>query len=397
MDQEGKQRSACAFMQMHLKMCVLYVPPLCHWKVNDVELVLTKCGLRAVWHRRLVIANIAYGPWRGSLYMRDIEDIASEIRQLLHKDYLVLMLFWKRICEDRGWSSDEDTNAAARQRWLDFLETERPFTIKGPKASHARWFSVQHAVKCWDEYDTTKFMALVVLAMRQRWIVSYEDVFRRPSAAQASPSTVPDGEALPASSSSASMAQQKEQGRQSVAKANAASVNTLHAVMRMMGDESDKELVRLILLTTAPTTAQHSHDASSIRGAESTIEYFSQNAAWGFMTEIRGILAVLSDLSGLSRCGMRSEFSQAARARLKADNPEVIANDGSAQLCWDLVTHLVAQRGSSMCWHACSYPGLWAGWLLPGVDGQGFLELFRQDWEISGRPRPSSSRLSKMS
>lgn len=67
MDQEGKQRAACFFLAYALRLRVVRPPPLNHRKCNDVELCITRSGLRAAWHRRLVIENCRYGPWNGSL------------------------------------------------------------------------------------------------------------------------------------------------------------------------------------------------------------------------------------------------------------------------------------------------------------------------------------------
>lgn len=258
-----------------------------------------------------------------------------------------------------------------RPALLETVQCGRPFTLKDPKASHSRLFSVQHAVAAWECYDGTKCLGLLALARQKGWFSTLSDVFRderrgspapapTPSPGTAPPPTsaAPAAASSGAASSSSSKPSSKEpaftktselaKGKQSVEAARRASHNTLHAVLRVLASEKDLCDVRLVLLATAPVTASHHNDSSGVKDIPSTLRYYSAQANFEFMHEIRMTVGTLSDMQGQARSGMQATFPLSLRKRLALEAAEVVENDRRAETLWRLVTMLCAQRVVSM-------------------------------------------------
>lgn len=95
MDQESSQRAAFHFLECHCKLSIVLILALHHRKHNDVSLAIDRSSLRGVAHRRLVMSNIAYGPWKGSMYMRDFEDAGVDLVSLCEPNNPCSWLFGK--------------------------------------------------------------------------------------------------------------------------------------------------------------------------------------------------------------------------------------------------------------------------------------------------------------
>lgn len=140
-------------------------------------------------------------------------------------------------------------------------------------------------------------------------------------------------------------------GANSVEYVCAGTVNTLHVVLRLLASHDDEEKSRLALLVLSPCMRQHSDDTSQVRSPQQTAGHFAYLANWGFMDELRAVVATLRGPKGMQRIGFHATFDSHTLAQA-AKNSGMVEADGSlAILHWRLVSQVMAERGTSMVWH----------------------------------------------
>eukprot|EP00974_Lingulodinium_polyedra_P042568 4086996-Lingulodinium_polyedra.AAC.1 len=174
-----------------------------------------------------------------------------------------------------------------------------PANMKGPKVSTGRFYSFCKAHRLWDPYRHTKVFIIAFVAIRQRWITSYDQLFRNmpqldhgvlpsrsTSMASSSTSTLPPQEASasrtsasgPSSSSSSAtasasaattasgaspsaqdggkgtlgLAKVKEGTKALMDEERGRSANTLHAVGRLLADHDLTRQTRMVNLAANP-------------------------------------------------------------------------------------------------------------------------------------------------
>ena len=118
-----------------------------HRRANDFERALAKARKLGALHRALMWLNIAYGPWKGGANMKNMEDTVYEAIQKLTADEAIVNLFWPFVRRARGWHRPEETDRAARIRWLANLPSCRVFAQSVPVASTSRWMSAVVSLK----------------------------------------------------------------------------------------------------------------------------------------------------------------------------------------------------------------------------------------------------------
>ncbi|CAE8636574.1 unnamed protein product [Polarella glacialis] len=156
----------------------------------------------------------------------------------------------------------------------------------------------------------------------------------------------------------------------------------------MMGSQTDNDICRLVLLTTAPATKSHHNDTTLVKSCEECEDYYAKAAHGKWMAELRDTIAVLSDLRGLARAGMADSFPQKKVGGLNLASDSVVNDDSLAAIAWKLVVCLLRERASSMDWHTTSYPGSWAGMLSETQSlADASLAKFKTDWQAYVRAR----------
>lgn len=161
----------------------------------------------------------------------------------------------------------------------------------------------------------------------------------------------------------------------------AGTVNTLHAVLKLLASHDDEEKSRIALLVLRPCMSQHSYDTSQVRSPQETAEHFAHLADWGFMEELRAVVATLRDLKGMQRIGLHANFDSHTLGQASNNQGMVDADDSLATLQWRLVSQVLVERGTSMLWHVWSVPGIWAGFLSADADVvQHWMSVFKLLW-----------------
>ena len=82
--------------------------------------------------KAIVWLSLTHGAWVQGSYLRAFRETAADVPKIYDPNSRPVMLFWPWVCDDRGWTSPEDVNEAARLRWLR--------SIPGIQAAHASLF-----------------------------------------------------------------------------------------------------------------------------------------------------------------------------------------------------------------------------------------------------------------
>lgn len=177
MDSESKQRSGFFFLRAR-QFSIVMLQPLHHRKNNDVELALFRAGFMPTMRRRMLIANIAYGPWHSSAFYEDIKDSACDLAANMQADDALLLMLWPRICSEKCWFQPCERSAESRMQYIKDIATSQVATTKGPKASTMRWMSILTAIDYSDKENMTKLLILLYQALQKQWLVSFDELWK---------------------------------------------------------------------------------------------------------------------------------------------------------------------------------------------------------------------------
>lgn len=177
MDQQQVQWCAAWFLSGHLDMQVNWIFGPVHRRSNDIDKALSKAGYYGSCLLRLFELNIAYGPWANGAIFGQMREQALDLVAGMSSDDALLAKLWPRICEDKGWRSDEETNSASRQKYIDDFASLRMVQFKGPRASTSRWCSLLGAMRQEDTYYHDKLLLMASLCCDKGWASSWDKLF----------------------------------------------------------------------------------------------------------------------------------------------------------------------------------------------------------------------------
>lgn len=383
----------------------LRMPPI-HRRHNDFTRGLAIGGAMGTWISEVFIVNVAYGPSHAQAFFSELEDLGHDLMVLMTPDDETLDCYWQDICDEKGWLTIDQRGPEQRERYLSSIAQERPFRIKGDKASLARWYNAVSAVKQGDSTATTKKMGLALLSKRKGWIDTIDDLFRGddtdplPSAivqhqpAAAGPAGSADAQpAVPKArlgafargskgkGKSVSVAATKSAAQADLSSIIRSSVNSLHAVARLMHQPERRPTVRLILDLSETTMDEHNWNLEIAKTAQGSIDYYIAMANGEWLEALREIFRRLKDATVCRRAGMTVFLSPAELAELSMKHPQTVFENGVALKAWRLATSLVSERASSMMRHT-TYPNAMAPAASPDKESSdASLKRFEETWD----------------
>lgn len=176
-DRESKQWAALNFVRFGLGLNVEALPDYFHMSWNDLLNSMATIGMLHHLHRAVAIHNCAYGPWQKGAFFQEMADGGKELKAHLSPDDPLLTRLWAQICHDHGWTSETETDADARARFLADFTALPVCSVKGKKASMSRFYSVLDSASFWDKEWHSKLLLLVFMGFRRGWISHSEDVW----------------------------------------------------------------------------------------------------------------------------------------------------------------------------------------------------------------------------
>ena len=164
------------FLQRGLWLNVERFQPPAHRRNNDSINALVRAGLYWVFNFTILQRNLAYGAYdTGSNYF-ELWESALELLECLEPDDPFLLRLWPRICVANDWAG-EQTNRAARQRFIAEIPNRRPFVRKGPRAAPSKWASLFTSLAYERRDADVKLLGLTFLGVNKGWFSSWEDIY----------------------------------------------------------------------------------------------------------------------------------------------------------------------------------------------------------------------------
>jgi hypothetical protein len=277
-DQEGKQWAGFNFLEKKLQLNLVPLRDPFHRMWNDFGAAVHKGGFSPVYHHSLFTFNIAYGPFQRSAFFQEMIDMAADLAQTMEGNNPLLLKFWPRILADQGMqdSFGDDTGFAARTRFVERMQLNKSFTIKGPKVSTSRWFSWVRAFDVWDAEWNTKALGLTALALDKAWCLTIEDMMDSLTTEE-----MPSVEAK----GSGSRAKEKDTSKANIDKMRVKAANSLHAVGRLLCDTEFHTKVKLLALCSRPMYSAYSRLVQALRAPRACVQTYIEWSCWRWVEE----------------------------------------------------------------------------------------------------------------
>ena len=396
-DEEQKQWTFQSFAVHVLGLSMILFPDNFHVRSNGVWRALAKSAM-VVWTMlAMVVCNIAYGPWQKGGFHTQMIELSLDLVVACDADDPVLLKLWPAICEAKGWEEPDECCREARSRYIASLASAKAFTVKGKKTAPSKFFTIQQGWKFWAPELPTKCFGLVHLAKEKGWSTHWEDLF---TAQNELPKPAPSGSGAASSSSAVaepppavppdavgagaatSAAKGRAQGKAKLDALMGKSQNALHAVTRALCDYEFLTNMNLSVLLTEPLGDEHSHYAHFLKGCDSVKQYYSDMAKGKWCEPLKQTIARLGDLRGLKKAGFVTVFPSSAIKKLTVSDAKVVMQDALAASAFNLVAHLLSERGLGMSVHMECCPELIAG--INSSDESerdATMELWKLSWE----------------
>ena len=195
-------------------------------------------------------------------------------------------------------------------------------------------------------------MILTVICLTQKF-VDFADELWAPSGAVAS---------ILKEQPATSAATARKEAKQALNSMRGKTKNTLHLYCKWMNDPVNKNLARMLFYLQKPESDDSGQMLASMRSAAACREHFKKWSQWSFLEIAQQQIAVLSNLTLLSRMGF--EMSRSERTRSELTEEKLQCEDALARKCWLVLCKLLKFRLGSMTWHTWSLPGICAGLLF---------------------------------
>ena len=318
-------------------------------------MAVAKAGLCPCEKAGTLIANIAYGPWQKAAYYHMICARGQELTHSLEPDGRLVMRFWQRRLVDTGKQNetrDEVVGSKARQQWLKEIPNENHMQLKGTKVAPSQWMSFQKAWDMWDPVLSTRGLVLATLCQDKGWITTDEDLFATTRCGLDLSGEKPDPKSKAAAVKGAKAKLEALKNR---------SANTITAATKLCADIDVINGIRIILLGSRPAWSSYNDLMDSLTTPQKCLEHVQAWSQSVWLRPLEKTLECLTDLDGLARCGIRTDFKTADLRELGAESPEVKYQDALAQRLGKFVDLVLETRCGSLAERSFYYPHKLAG------------------------------------
>lgn len=416
-DQHSVQTCSIWYLQSHLELSATHMADPFHASWNSTKEACAAAELQGSLQACVTVCNVAYGPFQSSAFHSKLRTAAMDIATSFSVNDPILNFLWGGIVADKRITDLDSQGPEGRQQFLANLLVSPCASIKGPKASSSRWYSIIQAFDHWGSEWNSRLLLMIYLSVKSGWARGLKDILivdkteqheavalaiqdvpdeqprpvdgalRPDQSGNAAAGSAVGGEAVAqqaparqagASSSSSSaqaaappgiaQASQRQRGRSLVTAARSKAEHTVHAVARLMANADLRRELRLISLASRPFGAAYSELAHSMRGYEKNCEFYTQAAHWGFMADLKKCVMSCNELGDLERAGFVVDMcsyeskGEQSRAAMLEQQDNLMAG------YWRLIFCLVRSHGNMMMKYILGVPYLFAGLLHPDND-----------------------------
>ena len=99
-----------------------------HRNVNDVDRSAIASGAYTAVLCSGFVGNSLHGPFNEKCWFEDVQELGEYVAANCDADNPVLLKLWPKICQDKKWSSPDDTGKIARARYVKTITKSKTCT-----------------------------------------------------------------------------------------------------------------------------------------------------------------------------------------------------------------------------------------------------------------------------
>lgn len=383
MDWEQVQWCAGFFLRNKLKLFVELIPDVEHVRNANLAHATTFAGLDLIVAKSHCCNNVRRGPWNGKAWSAMFRQGALAMAKNLHPNSAWMLFFWPETAESLGLG-EEYRGESGRLKFLQDLPALALNSRDPPTSSPQRWMSLQKCAQYLDPYVGVDRMIMSFVCMQKGLAENFEDLLPSAklsknmavevAAIKAMPDAAVSDEPAPAASASAaavvapavptakpkakSIAKAKAKAKAAVRQDLQAAKGTLLQVARYKMDDDFVYNVRRYCAVSQAEVDAHSDYLSNVHDAESTLQFFADQAAGKYGDTFAHMINNGFSLPLMSRCGFKCDPSFAEGLTLDSD--AVLLEDAQGHSMLQFTMGILINRAASMAWHDMCWPGLTA-------------------------------------
>jgi hypothetical protein len=323
---------------------------------NDLASAVAKAGLAPVEKAATLFLNIGYGPWQSGAWYHGILAEGKSLSNTLTANSQLLLKYWPRISMDNRtgccWLVETGSGEEDRRTFLGQLPEMNLLKLRGTKVAPAQWMSIFVAGHAWDKSLSARALVLASLCMKKGWILTEEDLFSPTRLGALS-----DGD-KPAPKSKAAGVRDANRKLEALKKRQE---NNMVAATKLISDVDVVNGFRMLLLGGRSQWTGFNAAISQLTSPAKCLEHSISWANWGWLDSLEKCHDCLSDASGLSRCGIETDFKVHDVNGLTLKSPVVFYQNALASRLHRFVHLIVAIRGGSLVERSQYYPHRLAG------------------------------------
>lgn len=324
--------------------------PFHRWH-NDLQMSLAKSGLTPCEDAGTLIFNIGYGPWQSANWFHLICAQGNQSTATLTPNSSLVLKLWPRHLVDCGDKPDDDDDAvtgeSARQRYLSSIPEQCHMNLKGVKVKPSQWMSFQYAGQLWEPHLATRAMVLAMVCLNKGWLTTEEDLYASTRCGTTAYGDKPDPNS------------KKEAVKGAKAKLESLkqrSANTIVAATRLLNDIDVINGIRIILHCSKAEWTAFNEAIAELTTPEKSLAFCQNWSQSGWLQSLMKTMDSLSDMDGLSRCGIKNSFDASKAQGLWKEDPNVKYQDALAQRAGRFVDNIVRTRCGSLATWSFYYP-----------------------------------------
>ena len=291
-----------------------------------------------------------------------LNEMVLDIQAMRGGNLKSLGRFWNRICFERGWTKDCETDEKAMFAFFAALDLDSMVAVVGEKIVGARWLSFPKGERQRRRYWTTNLWILLLWAIEAGCINSLWDVIRDVPMRKFLPSDKDKPIADAAGGLAAALVHEStascamERSAELTSEQYKRCKNQIHVCLETAADIDIRDSCTMIGICSNVWTLSHARALKLARTRDGCIQYFAELADWHWLeTDIWPIFDICFDADLLEQMGVSTKPPAKFTGKaFSAD--EVAAQDAICALIWDLQFAMIQNRCRSMVPYSQVYP-----------------------------------------
>lgn len=356
LDQAPWQTCGASFLRFDLGVLMI-----CHWDPgahrvhNDFKMGVKYAKLQSTVYLTTTLLTFITGPTKSAgRWLTNIQETLLDLEHNTLPNDSNLQKLWPRICKEKNWRRDVETNEHARKNFLANLKFTNLTARQGEAIALNRWLSYPKGeIERRSQWSENTFIlinwGITTGSVSKHWQVwKDKPTFK----AAPEPAAVEDAPALDADA--AVHDGSRPSTTESASEMYKRCKNQIHVCLEISANNQlQEESVRIGTLC-GPMLRHHSSWMTGMATPEGCKKFYLESANWSHISELHDLLDIFGDLSKLEEMGLIiSPQSKLAGppSDSKLEEQDSVAND-----VWTLAFGFFRARACTIATYAGSYP-----------------------------------------